>query len=137
MTHPDIHLDMHHIEPAPRRYASAMDRQGLRLFTALRELRQFEKHHLPFLQTVEDCDLVREIGYRQAAGRPITLKEVMLLGVGSVPTVQRRLRRLRVLGVLKQRRCGHDRRAVELLLAPEVVKTIGRCEALLSPPAPR
>jgi len=112
-----------------------MERADLPLFSALRALREFEKRHLPFLQTVEDYDLMLEIGFRQAAGRPINLKEVMLLGIASVPTVQRRLRRLRELGVLKPQRCAHDGRAVELLLAPEVVETIGRCEPLLRPAA--
>jgi DNA-binding MarR family transcriptional regulator len=74
---------------------------------------------------------VREIGYRQAAGRPITLSELMLLGIASVPTIQRRLRRLRELGVVLQRRCRDDRRAVELLLAPKVIRAIAGCEELL------
>jgi DNA-binding MarR family transcriptional regulator len=112
-----------------------MNRSKLPLFATLRALREFERRHLPFLQTLEDCDLVREIGYRQARGRPLTLKELMLLGLGSVSTMQRRLRRLRELKVIVQYRCATDRRAVALVLAPKVVKTIGLCEDLLRPAA--
>ena len=112
-----------------------MNRSKLPLFETLRALREFERRHLPFLQTLEDCDLVREVGYRQAKGRPLTLKELMLLGLGSVPTMQRRLRRLRQLKVIVQYRCATDRRAVELVLSPKVVKTIGLCENLLKPAA--
>jgi hypothetical protein len=110
-----------------------MNRSKLPLFATLHALREFERRHLPFLRTLEDCDLVCEIGYRQARGRPLTLKELMLLGLGSVPTMQRRLRRLRQLKVIVQYRCATDRRAVELVLSPKVVKTIGLCEDLLRP----
>ena len=133
LTPPHNRLDPRQDGRHANRQAGVMNRSRLPLFATLRALREFERRHLPFLQTLEDCDLVREIGYRQAAGRPITLKELMLLGLGSVPTTQRRLRRLRQLKVVVQYRCVTDRRAVELVLSPKVVKTIGLCEDLLRP----
>src|SRR5690606_42105780 len=80
----------------------------------------------------EDHDLVCEIGYCQAKGEPITVKQIFLLGLGSVATVQRRLGRLRRLGVIHQRRCPRDRRSVEVTLSPKAVKAFAQYEALLS-----
>jgi hypothetical protein len=112
-----------------------MSPSRLSLFATLRALREFEKRHLPCIETIEDCDLLWEIGYRQAARRPITLKELMLLGVASVPTIQRRLRRLRQFGAIVQQRRADDRRSLELVLAPDMMRTIGLCEPLLRPTA--
>ena len=87
--------------------------------------RAYEKRHLQFLKTLEDRDLVCEIGFRQHA-KPMALKEALTLGIGSVATVQRRLRRLRQLGVIQQQRSQQDARAVELLLSPRVLKLFAR-----------
>ena len=84
----------------------------MRLFEKLRALRAFEKQHLDFFSTVEDHHLIGEIGYHQAKGKPLTLKQLFLLDVGSVATVQRRLRRLKELGLVQHRRAANDRRAV-------------------------
>ena len=94
----------------------------LSIFRALRAIRAFEKRELPFLETLEDRDLVVEIGYHQAAGVPVTLKQLFLLDIGSVATVQRRLRRLRRLGMVQQRRSAKDARALELSLSPKLAK---------------
>jgi hypothetical protein len=67
------------------------------LFEKLRALGAFEKQHLDFLSTVEDHHLVGEIGYHQAKGKPLILKLLFLLDVGSIATVQRRLRRFKEL----------------------------------------
>lgn len=108
-----------------------MNRTSEAVLQALRALRDYERRELPFVQTLEDYALVVEIGYRQASRQPITLKELLLLGLASVPTLQRRLRRLRALGVVVQRRCEHDRREVELLLGAEAMKAIeGSASAL-------
>ena len=92
----------------------------------VRALRDFERQHLGFLKTMEDYNLVREIGYHQAEGKPLTLKQLFLLDVGSVATVQRRLRRLRQLGVVQQHRSKVDGRAVEFTLAPKALKLLER-----------
>jgi DNA-binding MarR family transcriptional regulator len=103
----------------------------LNVFQRLKALRQFERQQLAFLMTLEDCDLVCEIGVRQALGQPLTVKQVFLLGLGSVPTVQRRLARLRRLGVIQQRRADADRRSVEITLAPKALKALQGYEAFL------
>ena len=93
-------------------------------FARLKALRDFERSQLAFLKTLEDRDLLYEIGLAQSQGQPLTVKQVFLLGLGSVPTVQRRLGRLRRLGVIQQRRCDHDRRSVEITLAPKAAKVL-------------
>jgi DNA-binding MarR family transcriptional regulator len=105
------------------------------VFRQLRALRAFERRHLGFLQTLQDHDLVLEIGHGQAARKPLTLKQLLLHGFGSVATIQRRLRRLRRLGVVRQRRCAGDRRAIEILLSPKIQKVFALYADLLRPPA--
>lgn len=102
----------------------------MRVFERLRALRSFEKQHLGFLRTLEDHNLVREIGYHHVEGKPLTLKKLFLLDVGSVATVQRRLRRLKQLGIVHQRRSDADRRAVELTLSAKCLKVFERYEGL-------
>ena len=98
----------------------------------LRALRDFERQHLGFLRTMEDYNLLREIGFHQAEGSPLTLKQLFLLDIGSVATVQRRLRRLRQLGVVHQQRSELDARAVEFTLAPRALRLLEKYCAFLS-----
>lgn len=93
---------------------------SVRIFHKLRMLRLFERRHLPHLRTVEDHDVVREIGYHEEMRIPLTLKALFLLDIGSVATVQRRLGRLKRLGVVLQKRSARDRRNLELTISPEV-----------------
>lgn len=104
----------------------------MRLFEKLRALRAFEKHHADSLSTVEDYHLIGEIGDHQAKGRPLTLKQLSVLEIGSIATVQRRLRRLKDLGLVKHRRAASDRRAVELMLSPKCVRILSKYGALMS-----
>ena len=97
-----------------------IDFATLRIFNRLQQLSDFRRRHLPFVKTLEDLDLVREIGSHQAAGDPVTLKVLFLKGLGSVATVQRRLSRLKRLGIVQQSKVQHDRRLVRLALAPPV-----------------
>jgi DNA-binding MarR family transcriptional regulator len=106
----------------------------LHVFDTLRRVRAFEKRNLPFLEALTDFDLLTEIGYHQARGEPLTLKALLLQGVGSIATVQRRLHRLRKHGAIAQRRCAHDARSVELTLQPKVLRI---CEQYAEHLAPR
>jgi len=109
----------------------------MRQFEKLRALRAFEKQYLDFFSTVEDHHLIGEIGYHQAKGKPLTLEQLFLLDVGSVATVQRRLRRLKEFGLVQHRRAASDRRAVELTLSPKCVRIFAKYDAVMSskPPA--
>ena len=104
----------------------------MRQFEKLRALRAFERQYLDFFSTVEDHHLIGEIGYHQAKGKPLTLKQLFLLDVGSVATVQRRLRRLKEFGLVQHRRAASDRRAVELTLSPKCVRIFAKYDALMS-----
>lgn len=104
----------------------------LYLFEKLRVLKMLQKPHPDFVGTVEDYHLICEIGYQQAKGEPLTLKQLFLLGVGSVATVERRLRRLKELGLVKHRRAANDRRVVELTLSPKCVRAFAKYDTLMS-----
>ncbi len=107
------------------------NRKAFRAIARLREVRKLERAHLGGVQTPEDRDLLYEIGWRQAGNRPLTMKEALLLDFGSVATVQRRLRQLRKLGFIQQRRSGADRRVQELTLPPRTLALFARCDDLL------
>lgn len=100
-------------------------------FGAMREMRAFEKRHLACLRTPEDIDIVIQVGLHQGERKPLTLKRLFLLDIGSMATVHRRLRRLKQHGVIQQRRCEHDRRNVELTISPRFLKVFERYGELL------
>lgn len=103
----------------------------MRIFSRLQQLSDFRRRQLPFVKTLEDLDLLREIGLHQAAGDPVTLKVLFLKGLGSVATVQRRLSRLKRLGVVEQSKVEHDRRLVRLVLAPPVWRSYDQLNRMM------
>jgi len=104
----------------------------MRQFEKLRALRAFRKEHADFLGTQEDRHLVAEIGYHQAKGKPLTLKQLHLLDIGSIATVQRRMRKLKSLGLVKQRQAASDRRSVELTLSAKCIRIFAQYDSLMS-----
>jgi DNA-binding MarR family transcriptional regulator len=90
----------------------------LKTLRALKESGDFRRRHLTFLKTLEDQDLIREIGYAQATGRPLSLSQLYMHGIASVATVQRRLARLKRLGMVEQTKADHDKRLIKLTLSP-------------------
>src|SRR5258708_33320712 len=106
------------------------------VFRQLRALAEFRKRHLPYLETAEDRDLTREIGHHQVLGAPLTLKQLLFAGVGSSATVQRRLQRLKRVGVVRQSRSRTDRRLLELTLSPAAMRAYGKYGMLLAQAAP-
>ena len=108
----------------------------MRVFERLRALRTFEVQHLLFLRTGGNHHLIVEIGYHQAKGKPLTLKQLFLLDFGSIATVQRDLRRLKEIGFVQTRRATGDRRAVELTLSPKCVRIFAKYDTLMDAKAP-
>jgi hypothetical protein len=104
----------------------------VKVFTHLHATRSFRRRHLPFLQTQEDHDIILEVGLHQERGTPLTLKQLQFLGITSIPTLQRRLRRLRELGAIVARRSTRDARVVELTLSSKVMRTYARYGELIS-----
>lgn len=101
------------------------------IFRSLKQLSDYRRRHLPFLQTLVDLELVREVGFHQVNGTPLTLKVLFQQGIGSVATVQRRMNRLKRLGVVRQTRTKHDARSFELTLSPQVWAIYSRMEKLM------
>lgn len=92
----------------------------LRTFEALKATSDFRRTQLPFVRTLEDLELVREIGYHQAGGRPTTLQLLYLKNYGTLATIQRRLNRLKRLGVVDYTKSVSDKRVVHLTLSSDV-----------------
>jgi DNA-binding MarR family transcriptional regulator len=101
-------------------------------YSLLHRISLIEKKHLPMLQTLVDFDLVVEIGYHQAHGKPLTLKQLFLLGVAPQATAQRRLRRLISLGLATKTFRPDDGRMVELGLTGKMEKALMKYAALVT-----
>jgi hypothetical protein len=103
----------------------------VKTFLALKALHEYRRRNLPFATTIEDLEVLREIGLNQASGRPLTLKALFLQGIGSAATIQRRLGRLKRLGVVHQNRAKHDRRILELRISPTIMNIYKRMGVVL------
>ena len=107
------------------------------VFRKLKLMGEYRRRHMPFLRTLDDQDLVREIGYHQEVGKPLTLKVLLLAGIASTATVQRRLARLRSIGVVKPVRAAHDGRVVKLKLSQRTLALFRKMDALIRAPLGR
>jgi len=104
----------------------------MRLFAALRQIRNFERAQLPFLKTIIDFDIVVEIGYAEEEGHPLTQKQVLLLNLSSRTTVRRRLARLIQQGIVKRRKHAHDQRSSLLTISSSSLKLLGKYGGILT-----
>lgn len=93
-------------------------------FLAKRLLRDFERTQLRFISSLEDLDVVWAIGYGQAVGKPVSLKELCTGEFGAAKTVRRRIQRLRVLGIVGQSRSRLDGRRIELFLTKKTLESL-------------
>ena len=98
----------------------------MKLFTGLKQIREFERAQLPFLKTVVDFDIVIEIGYAEEQEQPLTLKQLFLLKLSSRTTVRRKLARLIEREIVIRRKHANDQRASLLTIAPAIVKVLGK-----------
>lgn len=98
----------------------------MKLFTGLKQIREFERLQLPFLKSVVDFDIVIEIGYAEEQGQPLTLKQLFLLNICSRSTVRRKLARLIERGIIIRRKHANDHRASLLIISPSSVKLLGK-----------
>lgn len=93
-------------------------------FLAKRLLREFERSKLHFINSIEDLDLVWAIGYGQRVGKPVGMKELSTGEFGAPKTVQRRLERLRRLGIVQQEPSDGDGRRIQLYLSPATLERL-------------
>jgi len=98
----------------------------MKLFTGLKQIREFERLQLPFLKSVVDFDIVIEIGYAQEQGQPLTRKQLFLLNMSSHTTVRRKLARLIEQGIVIRRKNAKDHRSSFLIISPSSVKLLGK-----------
>jgi DNA-binding MarR family transcriptional regulator len=87
------------------------------IFEKLQQARLFRQRHLALLRTLHDLEIVWEIGLHQEAGNPLNIKYLSMLNLGPVATIRRRLRRLRALGLVRQRPSAADKRIKHLTLS--------------------
>ena len=104
----------------------------MKLFTGLKQIREFERLQLPFLKSVVDFDIVIEIGYAQEQGQPLTLKQLFLLNIRSRTTVRRKLRTLIDQGIVLRRTHANDHRASVLTISASSVKLLGKYGSTLT-----
>jgi hypothetical protein len=100
--------------------------KNMKLFAALKKIREFERLQLPFLRSIIDFDIVIEIGYAEEQGQPLTLKQLFLLNFGSRSTVRRKLAKLIEQGIVIRRKHANDHRASLLIISPSTVKLLSK-----------
>jgi len=98
----------------------------MKLFTGLKQIREFERRQLPFLKSVIDFDIVIEIGYAEEQEQPLTLKLLFLLNLSSRTTVRRKLARLIEQEIVMRRKHANDHRASVLTISTSTVKLLGK-----------
>ena len=104
----------------------------MKLFAALRRIREFERLQLPFLKSVIDFDIIIEVGYAEEKKQPLTPKQLSLLKLGSRTTVRRRLAKLEEQGIVTRRANAEDRRSAFLAIHSSSLKLLGRYGKLLT-----
>ena len=104
----------------------------MKLFTALKKMREFQRGQMPFLRSIIDYDIVIEIGYAEEEGQPLTLKQLLLLKLSSRTTVRRKLARLIQEGVIKTRKNARDGRSSLLTVSPTSQKIFGKYGSALA-----
>lgn len=106
--------------------------KNMKLFAALKKIREFERLQLPFLKTVIDFDIVVEIGYAEEEKQPLTLKQLFLLNISSRTTVRRRLARLIEQGIVMRRKKPKDNRSTILTVSSSSLKLLGKYGSALT-----
>jgi DNA-binding MarR family transcriptional regulator len=104
----------------------------MKMFAAMRKVRDFQRARLPFLASVIDFDILIEIGYAEEIEKPLTLKQLLLLIPSSRTTVRRRLVKLVSQGVVVQRKSASDQRSNVLTISSASHKLFARYAGTIS-----
>jgi len=104
----------------------------MKLFAVLNSVRQAEREHFPFVKSLIDFDIIIEVGIAEEEGRPLSLKQLFLLGISSRTTVRRRLDKLHEQGILLRQRDGSDGRSTRLLIPPATLARFNKYGSLVS-----
>lgn len=92
-------------------------------FKKLKEVREL-LGQLSVIKTCKEFDLILEIGFHQASGVPICLKNLLLLNLASAATVRRCLDKLVIEGTVVRHVCTDDRRSVEYTLSESAAHSL-------------
>ena len=98
----------------------------MKIFEKLNKIRAYQRANLSFLESLEDYDIICEIGNAQEAGTFTTAKQLLLCQIGAPATLRRRLERMVNLGVVTKARNAQDGRMAELRLVPDVLKAYAK-----------
>jgi DNA-binding MarR family transcriptional regulator len=104
----------------------------LKLFAALKKLREFERLQLPFIKSLIDFDIIIEIGHAQEQKTAFTPKQLFLAKIGSVTTVRRRLATLTEQGIVSRRINTNDHRSELLTISPASLKLLDKYGGVLT-----
>ncbi len=108
------------------------EKQIMKLFGALKKMREYQRGQMPFLKSIIDYDIVVEVGYAEEEGNPLTLKQLLLLKLSSRTTVRRKLARLIEQGVIRTRKNARDGRSSHLLISPSSLKVFGKYGTIMA-----
>lgn len=86
----------------------------------------FQRKHLPMFQTLVDYSIAIEVGFHQKNGNPLTLKQLFLLNLAPLSTVQRRLNRLIDLEIIDKDANPIDGRMIELKISPSADRLLAK-----------
>ena len=78
----------------------------------------------PGIKTYKELDILIEIGYHQETDCPLTIKQLLSLGIASDATVRRQLSQLILSGMVVKGEMVSDHRAVILLLSDETIENM-------------
>jgi DNA-binding MarR family transcriptional regulator len=82
---------------------------------------------LPGLKSHTDFDITVEIGYHESMGKPLTLKNLLLLNIASQATIRRHLQRLINDGMVVKHIQMNDQRTVYYTLAGKAHESFRQC----------
>lgn len=100
-------------------------------FTKLKKIKSV-LNQIPGIKTYKDFDILIEIGFHQEQGDPLTLKQLLLLGITSDATVRRYLNRLVREGMVEKFKSDTDQRTVMLRLSVATIRMLASHLSMLT-----
>jgi DNA-binding MarR family transcriptional regulator len=82
------------------------------LFQKLKKFASARRQYLPFIQSIEDVDVLIAIGEAYERGMPLGFKQLALLDLAPPSTLQRRLKRLVADRVIRKYMLRDDGRCI-------------------------
>lgn len=103
----------------------------MKTLTKLNYLRVRQRAGMPYLQSLEDYDIVCVIGQAQELQIDCTAAQVLNCNLGTAVTVRRRLARLIRLGVVQRSRDKKDGRRALLKLSHMTINAYNKLQDIL------